>query len=229
MISKLLIHLLVLDGKYLIMYQNKIEVVDMFDPRFKWTFPVRNKWLFSSECSSKTQFATVIRDKILIFESHKYHIMGSPSITKVMLKPKHGFAGVVIDNKEKLWIVGGSLFGDTVTKSSTEFITLDNDPTSGPDLPFNISGHKVIQVDENSIYIIGGNVNGSPSSRRTWIVNPKDNFKMKEGPKMNFSQSGFFGVAKMMIDGQTLIVVASHDENVDILHPNKNKWVKGHY
>ena len=95
------------------------------------------------------------------------------------------------------------------------------------DLPFNISGHKVIQVDENSIYIIGGNINGSPNCKRTWIVNPKDNFKMKEGPKMNFCQSGFFGVAKMIIDGQTLIVVASCNENVDILHPNENIWIKG--
>ena len=29
----------------------------------------------------------------------------------------------------------------------------------------------------------------------------------------------------MIIDGQTFIVVASRNENVDILHPNENKWV----
>ena len=201
--------------------------MDIFDPKFKWTFPVRNKWLFSSECSSKTQFATVLRNKIVILESHKYHIMGSPRLTKAMLNPKHGFAAIVIDDKEKLWIVGGTFFNDKTSKSSTEFISFDNDPTPGPNLPFNIHGHKVIQLDENSIYLIGGIINGSLSCKRTWIVNPKDNFKIKEGPTLNFSQNGFFGVAKMKIDGQTFIVVASCDENVDILHPNENKWVKG--
>ena len=50
---------------------------------------------------------------------------------------------------------------------------------------------------------------------------------MKEGPQMNFGHSGSFGVAKMKIDGKTFIVVASHFENVDILHPNENKWIKG--
>ena len=46
-----------------------------------------------------------------------------------MLNPKQRFAGVVEDNKEKLRLADISLFGNTVTKSSTVFFTIDDDPT----------------------------------------------------------------------------------------------------
>ena len=38
-------------------------------------------------------------------------------------------------------------------------------------------------IDENSIYIIGGWQNGSKSNK-TWIIDPTNGFKMKEGPSL---------------------------------------------
>ena len=85
-------------------------------------------------------------------------------------------------NNNLLWVVGGH---DGFSElSTTEFITLDQLPKPGPNLPFSISWHSMIQYDSNSIYIIGGKQDCT-NSKKTWIVNVNDlnikNFKIQEG------------------------------------------------
>ena len=50
----------------------------------------------------------------------------------------------------------------------------------GPDLPFVISDHTMIQIDSKTIYIIGGHQNGKVSNK-TWIADPTNDFQIKEG------------------------------------------------
>ena len=55
-----------------------------------------------------------------------------------------------------LILVGG--IGGDRSRNSSEFISLDQEsnPLKGPDLPFNISSHCMIQFNSEAIYIIGG-------------------------------------------------------------------------
>ena len=75
-----------------------------------------------------------------------------------MIGKRHWAASVALD-QSTLWIVGGTdeRYNDLRT---TEFIKLGQPSVKGPDLPFTIAGHSMIQYDEKSIYIIGGSQNG---------------------------------------------------------------------
>ena len=101
------------------------------------------------------------------------------------------------------------------------------------DLPFTISWHCMIQYDSNSIYIIGGKQEGT-TSKKTWIANPSDNFKIKEGPDLNKARA-YHCAGKMEVGGKNILVVAGGDsksylDSVEILDPTSNKgWVKGKY
>ena len=105
----------------------------------------------------------------------------------------------------------------------------------------------MIQYDEKSIYIIGGDQNGSyndnyddddhdSTSNKTWIVDPTNGFKIKEGPSLNKGRQ-FHGCAKMTLNGRTVLVVAGGVGNdgaifdsVEILDPSENNiWTQGLY
>ena len=93
--------------------------------------------------------------------------------------------------------------------------------------------------DEKSTYIIGGYQNGS-LSKKTWIVNPKNGFEIKEGPSLNKARFGH-GCAKMTVNGRTILVVAGGFgaqesggygalDSVEILDPlGNNVWTQGLY
>ena len=164
----------------------------------------------------------------------------------VWSEKRTGAASVVINN-DTLWVVGGvsdlSIFPNT-----TEFIKLDQPPVKGPDLPLlnhygkespllNCLYHSMIQYDEKSIYIIGGRQNGDSApgvwSSNTWIIDPTNRFKIREGPSLNEKRCTH-GCAKMNMNGKTVLVVAggfnfdSKLQSVEILDPSSNKgWVKG--
>ena len=92
----------------------------------------------------------------------------------------------------------------------------------------------MIQYDEKSIYIIGGRQNGQFSSKKTWIVDPTNGFKITEGPSLN-NQRAWHGCAKMTVNGRTILVVAGGGDDdsdaldsVEILDPlGNNVWTPG--
>ena len=151
---------------------------------------------------------------------------------KMIKKRQH--AATVALGQNTLWIVGGKdeHFSDL---RSTEFIKLGQPSVKGRDLPFTISYHSMIQYDEKSIYIIGGFQNGWRTNK-TWIVDPTNEFKIKEGPSLNKARNGH-GCAKMTLNGRTILVVAGgFDEDlktldsVEILDPSENNvWTQGLY
>ena len=109
--------------------------------------------------------------------------------------------------------------------SSTEFIKFGQ---------LSISGHSMIQYDEKSIYIIGGIQNSQQCSKKTWIVDPINEFKITEGPSLNKGRK-YHGCAKMTINGRTILVVAGGRgkgfetlDSVEILDPSGNNvWTPG--
>ena len=63
----------------------------------------------------------------------------------------------------------------------------------------------MVHVDSKIIYLIGGYQNNQ-ESEKTWIIDPKNNFEMKEGPKMNYSRQGH-SCATMRLNNKIFIVV----------------------
>ena len=153
----------------------------------------------------------------------------------VNLKNKiYASASVALQHQRTLWTVGGRNKSTAQVLSSTDFLKLGQCFTEeGPDLPFTISGHSMINYDEKSLYIIGGIQNNSKSNK-TWIVNPTDGFKIREGPSLNEKRFGH-QCAKMTINGRTILVVAGGYgkflrplDSVEILDPlRENKWNSG--
>ena len=90
----------------------------------------------------------------------------------------------------------------------------------------------MIQYDEKSIYIIGGRQNDSGFSNKTWIVDPTNEFKIKEGPSLKNGRRDH-GCAKMTLNGRTILVVAGGigvQDSVEILDPSGNNvWTQGLY
>ena len=91
-------------------------------------------------------------------------------------------------------------------------------------------------MDPRRIYLIGGSREGRPYtheySKQTWIINPKDNFKMKPGPNL-LEERVEHACGTMKINGKTFIVAAGGKDrkSVEILDttlPNVNvSWRKG--
>ena len=109
-------------------------------------------------------------------------VIGKREIELEMIEKRSYAASVALD-QNTLWIVGGKdeLDGDL---RSTEFIKLGQPSVKGRDLPFTIINHSMIHYDEKSIYIIGGDQNvgshnGSFPFKKTWIVDPTNEFQIK--------------------------------------------------
>ena len=103
---------------------------------------------------------------------------------------------------------------------SSQFISLDQPPEKGPELPFTVSKHCMVQVDPETIYLIGGVQNNS-GSKKTWIIDPTKNFEIREGPSMNHSRASH-SCATMRINNKVFIIVVgsgllSETKTVEIL------------
>ena len=116
-------------------------------------------------------------------------------------------------NENTLWVTGGcGRLGEidwrTITEQkSTEFISLDEPPVKGPDLPLTIIGHSMVKVDSKTIYIIGARHGQEPHfTKETWIFDPTNNFKMKKGPCMKKARNQGISCAKMKIGGKIFVV-----------------------
>ena len=122
------------------------------------------------------------------------------------------------NESEILWITGG-MQQNRHPHSSTEFVTLSESQLFsriiGPELPFTIYQHCMIEYDYNAIFLIGGVQNGTGSlqersvqhSKKTWIVDPTNGFEIKEGPALNVARSFHCG-GKMIVDGKVILFVA---------------------
>ena len=146
-----------------------IEIIDLIDPKFKHEFEDERTARYISVGGLLENQLLICGGWDAISNDHFQDCIflgqqtyGSTSTNLQMLEERIEAASVVL-NQKILWITGGYL------KNSTEFISLADQQSAviGPDLPFSgIFGHKMLQVDSKTIYIIGGNqgLNHLPTS-----------------------------------------------------------------
>ena len=86
----------------------------------------------------------------------------------------------------------------------------------------------MVEFNPSSIFLIGGIQDRSISSK-TWIINPNDDFQMKEGPSLNVARFGQ-ACGKFKLNGKLILVVAGgyiHD-SVELMDPESNLgWING--
>ena len=145
-------------------------------------------------------------------------VIGMPNHDFEMMVPRSYMSSVVL-NESKIWVTRGTSNNGRV--KSTEIISLDQPPVPGPDLPFTVADHSMVLVDPTTIYLIGGIQNGKRSNK-TWIIDPTNDFQIKEGPSLNFEREGH-SCSKMRIGKRIFLVVAGGDsrgrflESVELL------------
>ena len=64
--------------------------------------------------------------------------------------------------------------------NSTEYVRLNQPTEKGPKLPFGISGHSMVKVNDTTVYITGGGGVGEATDE-TWIADFSDGFKINKG------------------------------------------------
>ena len=238
-------------GKYLVLSDSGHEIVDFLNPNTKYDLLANNVPRVSHATGGLLQNSPIVcggKDE-QYNGSQDCVVIGQQAEMK--MTEKRSAASVALD-KSTLWIVGGDSF-----LSSTEFIKLGQPSVKGPDLPFAIRSHSLIQYDEKSVYIIGGVQDsdvpcsetciyvhatcnpGRNISNKTWIVDTTNEFQITEGPSLNEAREKH-GCAKMTLNGRTILVVAggcrSYGEDfkplysVEILDPSENNvWTPGSY
>ena len=169
-----------------------------------------------------------------------------------MLKPRDA-ASIVEISQDSLWITGGYVLNpgfnpfnpmtatnySIIVEKSTEIISLNRPPIEGKSLPFAICNHSMVAVDQNSIYIIGGNLDGD-ISRDCWIIDPTNNFDLKPGPSLQVGRIGHSS-SKIKINRKIYLVVAGgYGQNngrsgsldsvelLDTTSPHQG-WISGNY
>ena len=146
-------------------------------------------------------------------------------------------------NHNSLWLTGGCDSQDELNPgvNTTKFFSLDKPPQKGPNLPFGVSSHAMVQVSPKAIYLIGG-FQDDIIANKTWIIDPTNNFKVKQGPSLNEDRI-LHSCGKLMLNNKVYIVVAGGQStgsdgdglsfdgtnSVEILDTSLpgQKWIKG--
>ena len=176
---------------------------------------------------------------------YEFKHLGSNDFPKMVkkhetLKLRRHPSGIALD-EYKFFVVGGEDANCyNYVNSTSEIITIDS-VIPGPDLPFYIGHHSMILFDENTIFLIGGRQSeGSGTERRietsnkTWILNPKNEFSICEGPPLKIGRRGH-SCAIIKRDGKSYIVVAGGEDinnkildSVEMLDPLSGQgWIDG--
>ena len=179
-----------------------VEIFDLINPEFQCIcYDQRGGRAFGGKVGVLLQNRPLIgrRSYITEFGGHR----------KVYNLPEHqqdivGSASVVLENHSKLWITGCQSRSSSMATKTTTFISLDQPPVEGPNLPFRVLGHCMVQVDEKNIYLISGLQNGTYSNE-TWIIDPTNNFDIKRGPRLNYPK--YKGSCATMTLNQEIYIV----------------------
>ena len=185
-----------------------LEIIDLINPKLKSEIMIyKNGSRFSST-------GAILQNNLLIFggnennkDTKNVSVIGMPNgWSNNMMIPRSMMSSVVL-NETKIWITGGGCY-NALSIRSTEIVSLDQPPIAGPDLPFIVKGHSMVLVDPTMIYLIGG-VQNAKVSKKTWIIDPTNDFQIKVGPSMNMGRY-WHSCSKMKINGKIYLVVAGH-------------------
>ena len=187
------------------------EIIDLINSKLK---SVKIEKKFDKNGSRKRSTGGVISNQPLIcggfidnddrIKAKHVSFIGMPNHYFKIMIPR-SFASSVVMNDSYIWVTGGC--SKEGLEKSTEIISLDQPPVSGPDLPFTVSHHSMVLVDPKTIYLIGGFQEYHQRSNKTWIIDPTNNFQIKVGPSLNIGRTSF-SCSKMKIEGRIFLVVA---------------------
>ena len=205
-----------------------LEIIDLINPKLKSDI-VENE---IGDIDGAT--GCILQNKIVLCGgqdnednvSNQIKIIGLPNYDSKMIVPRMHARSIVL-NKSQIWVTGGvdpnhlshlgpgrPLALSHHVPDSTEIISLNEPPVLGPDLPFPAFCHSMILVNPTTIYLIGGIL----LDGKTWIIDPTNDFQIKEGPSLNFARRSH-SCSKMRIEGKLYLVVAGgldhKDENID--------------
>ena len=186
------------------------EIIDLINSKLK---SVKIEKKFDKNGSRKRSTGGVISNQPLIcggyidyddrIKAKHVSFIGMPNHYFKIMIPR-SFASSVVMNDSYIWVTGGC--SKEGLEKSTEIISLDQPPVSGPDLPFTVSHHSMVLVDPTTIYLIGGDQNDQ-TSNKTWIIDPTNDFQIKVGPSLNIERYSH-SCSKMRIEGRIFLVVA---------------------
>ena len=225
----------------------KTEIIDLIDEKFNEKISVNFPGRFDSVgCLIQNHPIVCGGTDDRNHNGKDCHVIGQPKIKLDMLELR-AEAAIVKLSETALWIIGGT-DDEYQWLDSTEFINFNCQDKvwlagiEGPKLPFQVSNHRAIKYDEESIYIISGvqdyddelysEEEIDENSRRTWISDPTNNFEFTLGPPLNVPRADF-SCGIMESNDKKLIVVAggrSHWDTLDsveILDPSLDQWTFG--
>ena len=129
-------------GKYLVVSENGHEIVDLVNPNAKYDHLAYYVPEVSAATGGLLQNFPIDKK---YNASQDYVVVRLPEMEMKMTEKREWAASVAIDLC-KLWIVGGRKGYNSL--NSTEFIQLGKLSVKGPDMPFTIEGHSMVQYDE---------------------------------------------------------------------------------
>ena len=182
-----------------------VEILDLIDAKVDYDYDMKYSGVFPSRgLTSGILKNNAQEDKVVICGGGSNCIvLGAPFQSFDLLEERYNTSSVKL-NENTLWVTGGN---GRWEEKSTEFISLDEPPVKGPDLPVTITPHSMVLVDSKTIYIIGGRRGQEPHfTKETWIFDPTNNFKMKKGPCMKKARNQGISCAKMKIGGKIFVV-----------------------
>ena len=145
---------------------------------------------------------------------------------------KRTTAASVPVNNTYLWILGG-YDGDGPTKS-TEYVDLEGNSKTGPDMPLPISSHAIVALENSTYFLIGGRTDDDQHSEKTYYFS-EETQQWSQGP--NLKQGRAIHTAGLIIDEVTAeryTIVAggigdgwSTLDSTEILYPGATEWQQG--
>ena len=151
---------------------DKVEIIDLINPKSNFSFNYdKLASMHASNCGGFIQGEPIICGGYSFINKRTFKnviALQQPNQNngKLLIERVWGVASVVLKLKdvETLWITGGNV-------KTTEFVSVGQPPTKGPNLPFFALGHTMEYVDLNKIMIIVGYQNGK-NSNKTWFIDP---------------------------------------------------------
>ena len=186
-----------------------IEIIDLLDPMSKYAFEERRAqkyhvnphlggvlqnrpFLYGSKVWVEKRFWTGVYSKRLIPNLQALNRKNKKFSLQILVGSEdeyRGFSSGVVLNDSTFWYTGPGLYG------STEFISL------GSELPEDFEAESEEDSETSS-------EDEDSDIKRTWIVDPSNNFKIKRGPKLLNDRGNCPACAKMELNGTVYIIVA---------------------
>jgi len=218
----------------------KTEIIDLIDPRLKCDLLTDTRLQWASVGGLVTNLPLIcggetddgFGNKIASNECYP-----KTSLGRVFdMNENRRYAASVVLNNDTLWVTGGN--NGNKDLSSTEFISFGQPSSRGPELPFSVNSHCMVQYDSSKVYLIGGyqsDRDNSETSKKTWIIDPTNGFVINRGPDLN-EERFYHSCGKFNYNGRDILIVAGGVnekgflDSVEILDPlshGENVWKYG--